>query len=660
MDRSDLPIEGTLLWQPSLAQQQNSTLHRYMNWLEQQHGLHFHDYAALWEWSVRDLPGFWASIWEFFDVHATQPATTVLSDSAMPGAHWFPGATLNYAEHVFRQQSAEHPALIFQSETQAATPMSWQALHAAVASVAAALREIGIGPGDRVVAYLPNIPQAVIALLACASLGAIWSSCSPDMGAASVADRFRQVEPKVLFAVDGYRYAGKPFDRRAMLADLQQALPTLQQTILVPYLDRLAAADTLPNTVLWETLLGRTTALHYAAVPFEHPLWVLYSSGTTGLPKPIIQSHGGILLEHLKSLALHLDLHPGNRFFWFTTTSWMMWNFLVGGLLVGTTILLYDGSPGEPDLGVLWRFAEQTRMTFFGTSAAYIQACMKAGIRPGVEYDLRALQGVGSTGSPLAIDGFAWVYKHIHRDIWLASISGGSDVCTAFVGGCPILPVYAGEIQARCLGARVEIFDDQGNSVIDQVGELVLTAPMPSMPTGFWNDPDRQRYRESYFEHYPGIWRHGDWAKITRRGGVVIYGRSDATINRMGIRMGTSELYRAIEGLPEIRDSLVIDLELLGRPSFMALFVVLNDGNELDQQLIIRINTQIRQTLSPRHLPDAIYRVPEVPRTLNGKKMETPIKRILLGVPPEKAANRDSMANPESLSFFVTFAASLK
>lgn len=649
--------EGTVLWEPSSALQEQSELRRYMRWLAEHRGRTFESYSELWEWSVADIAGFWESLWQFFAIAASTPYRRVLDPDTrpmpMPGTHWFPGAQLNYVEHVFRNATPAHPALIFQSERQPATELSWSELEQQVAAVASALREMGIQPGDRVVAYISNIPQAVVAFLASASLGAVWSSCSPDFGSPSVIDRFSQIEPKVLFAVDGYQYGGKRFDRRATVAELQQALPTLERTVLIPYLDPDASTEGLRDAVRWPDLLRRSVPLQCAQVPFEQPLWVLYSSGTTGLPKPIVQSQGGILLEHLKSLSLHLDLKPGDRFFWFTTTGWMMWNFLVGGLLVGSTILLYDGSPAYPDLDVLWQFAEQTGMTFFGTSAAYITSCLKAELQPGQQHDLSQLKGMGSTGSPLPPEGFHWAYEQIKPDLWLASISGGTDLCTAFVGGCPLLPVYAGELQCRSLGANVQSFDEQGAPLIDQVGELVITAPMPSMPLHFWNDPGDQRYRESYFEVYPGIWRHGDWIKITPRGTAVIYGRSDSTINRMGVRMGTSEFYRVVEGIPEVVDSLVIDLEALGRESYMPLFVVLQPGLALDEPLTARIKQTIRTALSPRHVPDEIFTIPEIPRTLSGKKLEVPIKKLFMGVPVERAANPDSMSNPHILRYFV-------
>jgi len=648
--------EGTLLWQPQDELKRSSTLQAYMDWLTNNKQLRFNDYAPLWEWSVAQIEAFWESLWEFCDVHATTPYTQALAARVMPGAQWFVGAHLNYVDHVFRNAAPDRPAIVYQSELRPLNELSWAELERDVAAAATGLRALGVTRGDRVVAYMPNIPEAVIAFLATASLGAIWSSCSPDMGGASVIDRFKQIEPKVLFAVDGYQYGGKSFDRRATIAEVQHAMPSLERLVLVPYLDPQADSANFANAIGWGDLLAQAGALRCEMVPFDHPLWVLYSSGTTGLPKPIVQGHGGILLEHLKSLALHLDLHAGDRFFWFTTTGWMMWNFLIGGLLVGSTILLFDGSPGWPDMSALWRFASVAKMTFFGTSAAYIAACLKAGIEPCEVADLNRLKGMGSTGSPLSVEGFQWVYEHIKHDIWLASISGGTDMCTAFVGGCPLLPVYAGEIQCRCLGAAVQAFDDRGNLLIDRVGELVITEPMPSMPLFFWNDPGDKRYRESYFEMYPGIWRHGDWIKITPRGGIIIYGRSDATINRMGIRMGTSELYRLVESIPEVLDSLVIDLEYLGRPPYMPLFVVLRPGVELDDALKAQINASIRAALSARHVPNEIVAIPEVPRTLSGKKLELPIKKILLGADAAQVANPDSMSNPQTLAYFVEFA----
>lgn len=650
-------IEGTLLWQPSEAFKEQTTITRYLRWLERERGLRFASYHQLWQWSVTDLEGFWSSIWDFFGVIASHPYDAVLGDRRMPGTQWFPGARLNYAEHTFKHAADDRPALMFQSERNPLTEMSWGELRRQVTAVAAALREMDVRTGDRVVAYMPNIPETVVAFLACASLGAVWSSCSPDFGTRSVIDRFAQIEPRVLFAVDGYQYGGKAFDRREVVAELQRSLPTLQRTVLVPYLDRDTQTGTLERAVLWgDVLRTEATTLSFEQVPFEHPLWILYSSGTTGLPKPIVQGQGGILLEHLKVGGLHHDLTEKDRFFWFTTTGWMMWNFLLGGLLAGSTILLYDGSAGFPDLGVLWDFAARTGMTVFGTSAPYLLSCQRAGITPGATYDLSKLMCVGSTGAPLPPEGFAWVYEEVKRDLWLASVSGGTDVCTAFLAGSPLLPVRAGELQCRALGAKVEAFDESGHPVVNEVGELVISEPMPSMPLYFWNDPEGKRYRESYFDVYPGVWRHGDWIKITEHGGAHIYGRSDSTLNRMGVRMGTSELYRVVESIPEIVDSLVLGVEQPGGGYYMPLFVVLREGATVDETLVATIRRRISTELSPRHVPDEVIQVPEVPRTLNGKKMEVPIKKLLLGVPAEKALNPGSVVNPQAIEFFVELA----
>jgi len=520
---------------------------------------------------------------------------------------------------------------------------------------------MGVERGDRVAAYLPNIPEAVIGLLACASLGAVWSSCSPDFGAGSVVDRLQQIEPKVLLATDGYRYGGKDYDRTEVVVRLQQEIPCIQKTVFLPYVAEDPDTSPLENVVMWDDLLSEHEGaeLSFEQVSFDHPLWVLYSSGTTGLPKAIVQSQGGILLEHLKKVVLHIDLGPDDRFFWFTTTGWMMWNMLVGGLLSGAPILLYDGNPGHPDMNVLWELAEKTGMTCFGTSASYITACMKAEIEPGRDFDLSALKAIGSTGSPLPPEGFEWAYEHVKEDLWLFSTSGGTDLCTAFVGGVPLLPVRAGELQARGLGAAVEAFDENGNSVIDDVGELVITEPMPSMPIYFWNDPEGERYRESYFDVYPGVWRHGDWIKIKEDGSCVIYGRSDSTINRGGVRMGTSEIYSAVEKVDEVSDSLVVDVPRDGGNSFMPLFVVLQEGVDLDDDLKGRIRSSIKDNASPRHVPNEIFAVSDIPKTLNGKKLEVPVKKILSGTPPEKAASKESLSNPKSLDRFVELAGNM-
>ncbi|MEA2456161.1 MAG: acetoacetyl-CoA synthetase, partial [Thermoleophilaceae bacterium] len=549
----------------------------------------------------------------------------------MPGAEWFPGTRLNYAEHLFRGAREGETAIVHASESSPLAELSWDELGDQVARCAAGLRRLGVGRGDRVVAYMGNVAETVVAFLATASLGAIWSSCAPEFGTPTVVDRFSQIEPKVLIATDGYRYGGRDFDRRENVEEIAAALPTLEHTVTVPS--------------GWDELLSEPAELTFEAVPFDHPLWVLFSSGTTGLPKAIVQGHGGILLEHLKKLNLHSDLSETDRFFWYTTTGWMMWNFLVGGLLTGAAIVLYDG---QPDPQGMWDFAAEAGVTCFGTSAGFIGACMKAGIEPPA---LPRLRSVGSTGSPLPVEGFEWVYEKL-GDVWLFSTSGGTDLCTAFVGACPILPVRAGELQARALGASVEAWDEDGRALVDEVGELVLTKPMPSMPLFFWNDPDGERYRESYFDVYPGVWRHGDWIKITAGGSAVIYGRSDSTINRGGVRMGTSELYSAIEGVDEVLDSLVVDVD-----DRIVLFVV--TSAELDDDLVGEIRKRVRQHCSPRHVPDAIHRIDEVPRTLSNKKLEVPVKRILQGGDPAKVASRDSLANPSALDWFAERAAEL-
>jgi acetoacetyl-CoA synthetase len=651
------------LWEPSTELVERSRLREYMGWLESERGLSLGSYDELWSWSVTDLEAFWASIWDFFGIQADGGYEQVLAGRAMPGAEWFGGTSLNYAEHVFAgKDDASEAAILHASELRGLGELSWGELRGQVAAIAAGLRALGVERGDRVVAYMPNIPEAIVAFLATASIGAIWSSCSPDFGPASVIDRFAQIEPKVLFAVDGYRYGGKDFDRRETVARLQESMPSLLRTVVLPYLDPDPDLSSLRDAVRWDELLGNGegTDLIFERVPFDHPLWVLYSSGTTGLPKAIVQSQGGILLEHLKKLHLHVDAHPGDRLFWFTTTGWMMWNFLVSGLLTRAAIVLYDGNPGHPDMGVLWDLAERAGVTMFGTSASYIAACMKAGIEPGDGRDLSRLKAVGSTGSPLSPEGFDWIYEHVGADTWLFSTSGGTDLCTAFVGGVALLPVYRGELQGRALGAAVEAWDEDGDSVVDEVGELVVTEPMPSMPVFFWGDDEAQsRYRASYFEQYPGVWRHGDWIEITSRGTAVIYGRSDSTINRSGIRMGTSEIYRAVLGLDEIVDALVVDIPRPGTEGWMPLFVVLREGAELDDDLKREIARRVRSQCSPRHVPDEVFPIAEVPRTLSGKVLEVPVKRILMGTAPEKAASRDSLANPAALDYFVEMAASL-
>ena len=651
-------VSGELLWEPSAELVERSRLTEFGRWLERERGLSFAGYEELWQWSVDDLEGFWSAIWEFFGVQADGDPSPALASRQMPGAQWFPNSRLNYAEHVFAGKDDGEVAILHASELRELGELTWGELRRQVAATAAGLRRLGVARGDRVVAYVPNVPEAIVAFLAAASIGAVWSSCSPDFGPASVIDRFAQIEPKVLFTVDGYRYGGKDFDRREVVAQLQEAMPSLERTVVIPYLDPDPDISSLREAVRWDELLaeGSDAPLEFERVPFDHPLWVLYSSGTTGLPKAIVQGQGGILLEHLKKLNLHVDAHPGDRLFWFTTTGWMMWNFLVSGLLTRAAIVLFDGNPGHPDMGTLWDLAERAGVTMFGTSAAYIGACMKARVEPGSGRDLGALKAIGSTGSPLSPEGFDWIYEHLGEDTWLFSTSGGTDLCTAFVGGVATLPVYRGEIQARALGAAIEAWSEDGEPVVEEVGELVVTEPMPSMPIYFWGDADGSRFRESYFEMFPGTWRHGDWLELTRRGTAVIYGRSDSTINRGGIRMGTSEIYRAVLGIEEIVDALVVDLPRPGTDGWMPLFVVMREGAELDEELPREIARRVREQCSPRHVPDEVFEIDEVPRTLSGKVLEVPVKKILMGTPVEKAASRDSLANPSSLDYFVEMA----
>jgi acetoacetyl-CoA synthetase len=646
------------LWEPSEERRERATLTRYARWLRDERGIEIDgsDYDALWQWSVDDLEAFWASIWDFFEVEASQPYDTVLADGSMPGAVWFPGARLNYAQHAFRGKDADEVAIRHASELRELDEWTWGQLRAHTAAIAAGLRALGVEPGDRVVAYLPNIPEAVAAFLACASIGATWSSCSPDFGKRSVVDRFAQIEPKVLLAVDGYRYSGKDFDRCDVVRALVSEMPSLERVVVLPYL----GCGTIDDAVDWDDAFPEPDAaeLEFEQLPFDHPLWVLYSSGTTGLPKPIVHGAGGILIEQLKKQHLHLDAQAGDRVFWFTTTGWMMWNFLVGVLLTEASIVLYDGNPGTPDMGVLWDLAERAGVTCFGTSASYIASCMKAEVEPARGRDLSALDRVGSTGSPLAPEGFTWIYDQLGSDTWLFSTSGGTDVCTAFVGGVPTRPVYLGELQGRALGAAVESWDEDGNAVVGEMGELVITKPMPSMPLFFWGDDDGSRLEESYFSMYPGVWRHGDWIEITERGTAIIYGRSDSTINRGGIRMGTSEIYSAVLGVEDVVDALVVDVPRDGGDSWMPLFVVLRDGASLTDDLVAEIKRRIREDCSPRHTPNEIRAIKEVPRTLSGKVLEVPVKRILMGEAVDKAASRDSLQNPKALDYFADLAAS--
>ncbi len=649
------------LWSPTSESVASSGLTAYTEWLRSDRGLDFADYASLWKWSTDDPDGFWRSIWDYFDVIHDGEFERALGSDEMPGAKWFEGTRLNYAEHIFRDRDPDEVAILAATETEPLAELTWGDLRSRVAAAAAGLKAIGVRPGDRVAGYVANTPETIVAFLAVASIGAIWSSCSPDFGTGAVSDRFSQIEPKVLFAVDGYTYGGRDFDRRQVVADLVETMPSIERVVVMANLDPEPDLTPIAEAVGWDEFLASDpdAPLEFTRVPFDHPLWILYSSGTTGLPKPIVQGQGGILLEMLKKMHLHVDAKPGDRVFWFTTTGWMMWNFLTSCLLTKAAIVLYDGNPGHPDMSALWQLAADAEVTCFGTSASYLSACIKDGVEPGAGRDLSRLRAVGSTGSPLAPEGFDWVYEHIGTDTWLFSTSGGTDLCTAFVGGVPTLPVSRGELQGRALGAAVESWDEAGHPHIGEVGELVITKPMPSMPLYLWGDEDGSRYRDSYFDTYPGIWRHGDWIEITERGTAIIYGRSDSTINRGGIRMGTSEIYRAVLADEAIADALVVDVPKKGTEGWMPLFVVLSEGAVLDDDLKKRVAAQVRTRCSPRHVPNEMVVVTEVPRTLSGKLLEVPVKRILTGTPVDKAASRDSMANPDSLDFFVEYARTL-
>jgi acetoacetyl-CoA synthetase len=655
---------GATLWEPSERSVSQARITGYLAWLASQRDRDFSGYDDLWRWSVASPEEFWPSVWDYFDVLGNRGDGAVLSGGEMPDVRWFSGATLNYARNALRSARSrpDATAVVFRSENGISRTLSYSDLGRETARVADGLRALGVSRGDRVAAYAPNIPEALTGLLAAASLGAIWSSCSPDFGARSVIDRLAQISPKVLIAVDGYFYNGKSFDRRQQVSDIIAALPSLEAVIMVdsPATTGDPVAEGPVRLLRWDSLPGGGAAgaaePEYEEVPFDHPLWVLYSSGTTGLPKPIVHGHGGIVLEHLKALALHQDIGPDDVFFWFTTTGWMMWNYLAGGLLVGATLVLYDGSATHPGVDALWQLASETGISYFGTGAPYLLASMKAGLHPAASCDLSRLRGIGSTGSPLTPEGFRWVYDQVvteGSDVVLGSFSGGTDVGTGFVGPCPLLPVRAGVISGRCLGASVEAYDAAGQPVVGEVGELVITQPMPSMPVGFWNDPSGERYRASYFAEYPGVWRHGDWIMVLPDGGCVIYGRSDATLNRSGVRMGTSEFYRVVEAMPEIADSMVVDTGRLGQEGRLILYLVPAAGYELDDGLARQIRSQIRSVLSPRHVPDEIHQVPGIPRTLSGKKLEVPVRKILMGTPVAEAADPDALANPEVLASFV-------
>lgn len=651
-------MSNEILWTPDARTISNAQVTRFQRWLTDSRGLEFEDYHALWRWSVDDIDAFWGAIWDYYEIQPDTTVGTVLAEASMPGAQWFPDAQLNYTARVFSNATADRPAIVFQSETSDLLEVSWAELEARVAACAHHLRSLGVERGDRVAAFLPNTPEAVIAFQATASIGAIWSCCAPDLGAQGVLDRFQQIRPKVLVATDGYTYGGKIYDRTGTVRELLENLPTVEALICV---DRIGEAEGLLRDVTleaatWADATAGEHQLEPVPVPFDHPLWILYSSGTTGTPKAIVHSQGGIVVEHVKTLNLHVDLGSDDRFFWYSSTAWMMWNFHISGLLNGTTICIYDGSPGYPDIKRLWQFVSECGVTCFGAGAAFYDSCRNAEISPRDDFDLSALRSIGSTGSPLLPESYRWIYEHVDADVYLAPISGGTDFCSAFIGGVPTLPVRLNEMSCRYLGAEVQAFNDAGEPVIDEVGELVCTKPLPSMPIFFWNDDDNQRYKDSYFDVWPGVWRHGDWIRITAEGGSTIYGRSDATINRHGIRMGTAELYAAVEALPDVMDSLVVDLEFLGRESYMPLFVVLREGTDLSEELIASIRDAVKVNLSPRHIPNDVFQIEDVPRTFSGKKLEIPVRKLLLGQSPDQVINRDTMGNPDSIDYFIEFA----
>jgi acetoacetyl-CoA synthetase len=654
--------EGELLWTPDPADAAASAVARFMRWLTATRGHSFADYEQLRRWSVTDLDGFWAAVWDFFEVESAQPYERVLSSRSMPGAVWFEGSRVNYAEHMLRHERVAAPdeaAIVHSSELRPLARMTWRELGNAVRVLATQLRARGIRPGDRVAAYLPNIPETAIAMLATMAIGAVWSSAAPEFGARTVIDRFAQIEPKLLFAADGYRFGGKDYDRAGEIRTILAELPTVEHVVWLPYRDP-AAPPAISGAIPWSTLLDRppvtAEAFAYERVAHDHPLWVLFSSGTTGLPKPIVHGHVGILLEHLKSTGLGQNLTPESRMFFYTTTGWMMFNALISALLQGASVVLYDGHPAHPTPALLWQLAADAGATSFGASPTFVQIMQKIGLIPRERFDLSRLQSVLLTGSPVTPESTAWFYQSVKDDLWVTSPSGGTELCAGLVGGSPLLPVYAGEIQTRLLGMDVHAWNAQGVPVIDEVGELVVASPAPSMPLRFMNDPGDARYRETYFEHFPGVWRHGDFIKINPRGGCYIYGRSDSTLNRYGVRIGSAEIYRAVEQLDEIADSLVVCLELPGGAFYMPLFVRLADGAVFDAALRTRIEAKLRSDCSPRHVPDEIHAVGAIPYTLTGKKMEIPVRRILAGTPPEQAASREAMMQPEALDWYVTFA----
>ena len=651
---------GELLWTPPPDRIRRANVTALAEWLARERGKLFADYHALWRWSVEDLEGFWQALWEYFAIESSAPHTRVLGRRSMPGAEWFPAARLNYAQHILRGERAGGDVLLHLSETRPLAALPWTTLGDQVRTLATELRALGVQPGDRVVAWMPNIPETMVTMLATTAVGAIWACCSPDFGERGTLDRLAQLAPKLLFSVDGYRYGGKAFDRRSQLRDIAASLNSLEHLVYLPYLNPADATLPLSSARHWQTLLERpavsASEFEYTQVPFAHPLWTLFSSGTTGLPKPIVHGHGGILLENLKNATFHFDLRPGDRVFFYTTSGWMLWNFITSIPLTGALPVLYDGHPAYPAPDALWRMADEAGVASFGASPTYVDQLSRSGIVPRERYRLEKLRTINLAGSPATPESMAWFYRNVKEDLWVANGSGGTDCCTGFVGGVPTLPVRAGEIQAPQLGVSAKAFNARGESVIDEVGELVLTEPMPSMPLRFWNDPDNRRYVETYFQEYPGVWRHGDFFRIDAQGRCFVLGRSDATLNRYGIRIGTAEIYRTLALIPEVQDALIVNLDLPGGGFFMPLFVKLAQGVELNPALEARIRDTLRREYTPRHVPDKIYQAPGIPYTLTGKKMEVPVRRILTGVPAEQAANRSGVSDPSALDFFIAYA----
>ena len=641
-----------ILWSPTPDFIKQSGLKKYQQWLEHEFGLTFKDYEELWQWSNSHFEDFWESLWAYFKIISYSEYNSVVDSYDMPGAQWFNGATLNYSEHIFRQKTSDRPVLLFANEAGVKQEISWQKLESQVASIQAFLRSKGIKKGNRVVGYIPNTPETIACFLAVNSLGAVWSCCSPDFGIQTVIDRFLLIEPKLFFTCDGYQYGGKKINRLEEAQHIADSLPSIHTIVLIPTLD---AASTLDNAVNWSHIItSESYDLVFEVVEFNHPIWVLYSSGTTGKPKAITHSHGGVLLEHLKYMHIHNDVKPGEHFFWFSTTGWMMWNFLQASMLVGAVPVLFDGSPSKPDLNTLWKLTAELPIHHFGTSAPFLIACMKKELSPGTEFDLSKLRSIGSTGAPLPPEAFDWVYNHVKKEVWLCSMSGGTDVCTAFVGGIPTKPVRRGYIQGRALGCDLKSVDEDGQEIVSSLGEMVISNPMPSMPIYFWGDEDHTRYKNSYFEKFAGKWCHGDWIQIEEDGSLQIMGRSDATLNRKGIRIGTAEIYSVLDRIAGLADALIVNLEKKDGSDIMPLFVVFEDG-ELDS-MSETIKQKLKEECSPRHVPDIIIPVGEIPYTLSGKKMEVPVKKALMGLDVSKHMNRDASKNPKAMDTFVKLA----